>query len=176
MTLFLTNPILSIMTNFKKLSLTLVVATIVLTSATIAPTVKTVPADKIATLSTAINTAKLDGKITNTELRNIATIAKGEKLSLKEKIALKFFGKKIGKKILTSSNTLGSDGKSQLIAILLVCFVGSLGVHRFYLGYTWQGVVQLLTLGGCGIWSLIDCIRIITGSLQPKDNEYESTL
>ena len=54
--------------------------------------------------------------------------------------------------------------------------VGGLGVHRFYLGYTWQGIVQLLTLGGCGIWALIDFIRIITGSLQPKDGEYETTL
>ena len=164
------------MINFKKLSLTLVVAVIVLTSATIAPTVKTVPTDKIATLSTAINVAKLDGKITNSELRNIATIAKGEKLYLKEKIALKVFGKKIGKKILTTSNTLENNGKSQLIAFLLVCFVGGLGIHRFYLGYTWQGVVQLLTLGGCGIWAIIDAIRIITGDLKPKDDEYGSTI
>ena len=164
------------MTNFKKLSLTLSVAAIVLTSATISPTKKNVPADKITTISTAINAAKLDGKITNSELRNIATIAKGEKLSLKEKIALKVFGKKIGKKILTTSNTLESDGKSQLIALLLVCFIGGLGVHRFYLGYTWQGVVQVLTLGGCGIWAIIDAIRIITGDLKPKDDEYGSTL
>ena len=165
-----------IMSNFKKLMLTLVVGSIILTSATIAPTVKTVPSDKVATLSTAIDAAKLDGKITNTELRNIATIAKGEKLSLKEKIALKIFGKKIGNKIMATSNTVGSDGKSQVIALILVLLVGGLGIHRFYLGYTWQGVVQLLTFGGCGIWALIDLIRIITGSLQPKDSEYGTTL
>ena len=164
------------MSNLKNLFLTLIAGSIVLTSSTIAPTIKAVPADKIASLSTAIDAAKLDGKITNSELRNIATIAKGEKLSLKEKIALKIFGKKIGKKILTTSNTLGSDGKSQVIALILVLLVGGLGIHRFYLGYTWQGIVQLLTLGGCGIWSLIDLIRIITGSLQPKDGDYETTL
>jgi TM2 domain-containing membrane protein YozV len=67
-------------------------------------------------------------------------------------------------------------GKSQLVALLLCIFVGGLGIHRFYLGYTWQGIVQLLTLGGCGIWSLIDLIRIITGDLKPKDGEYEKTL
>jgi TM2 domain-containing membrane protein YozV len=54
--------------------------------------------------------------------------------------------------------------------------VGIIGVHRFYLGYTWQGIVQILTLGGLGIWTLIDLIRIITGSLQPKDSEYAKTL
>lgn len=67
-------------------------------------------------------------------------------------------------------------GKSQLIALLLVIFVGGLGIHRFYLGYTWQGVVQLLTAGGCGIWWLIDLIRIITGDLGPKGGSYDQTL
>lgn len=69
-----------------------------------------------------------------------------------------------------------SGGKSQLTALLLVIFVGVLGIHRFYLGYTWQGIVQLLTFGGFGIWALIDLVRIITGDLKPKDGEYEKTL
>ena len=67
-------------------------------------------------------------------------------------------------------------GKSQLVALLLCAFLGGLGVHRFYLGYIWQGVVQLLTAGGCGIWALIDLIRIITGSLVPKGGSYAKTL
>ena len=69
-----------------------------------------------------------------------------------------------------------SGGKSQLVALLLCLVIGGLGIHRFYLGYTWQGVVQLLTAGGCGIWALIDLIRIITGDLQPKDGKYSKTL
>ncbi|MFP5438487.1 MAG: TM2 domain-containing protein [Bacteroidia bacterium] len=69
-----------------------------------------------------------------------------------------------------------ASGKSQLTALLLCIFVGVIGIHRFYLGYTWQGIVQLVTLGGCGIWSLIDLIRIITGDLQPKDGSYSKTL
>ena len=64
-----------------------------------------------------------------------------------------------------------SNGKSQLTALLLCIFLGGIGIHRFYLGYTWQGIVQLLTLGGCGIWSFIDLIRIITGDLTPKDGQ-----
>ena len=67
-------------------------------------------------------------------------------------------------------------GKSQIVALILVLLVGGLGIHRFYLGYTWQGVVQLLTGGGCGVWTLIDLIRIITGDLQPKDGSYDKTL
>lgn len=105
------------------------------------------------------------------ELVQIATEAKGSKLTLKEKVALKVFGKKIASKTAPTA-----EGKSQLTALLICFFVGGLGIHRFYLGYTWQGIVQLLTLGGLGIWTLIDFIRIITGSLQPKDSEYEKTL
>jgi TM2 domain-containing membrane protein YozV len=68
-----------------------------------------------------------------------------------------------------------ASGQSQLIALILCLAVGGFGIHRFYLGYIWQGVVQLLTGGGFGIWWLIDLIRIITGSLGPKDGSYGST-
>lgn len=67
-------------------------------------------------------------------------------------------------------------GKSQMVAMILCGVVGYLGIHRFYLGYIWQGVVQLLTFGVCGIWTLIDFIRILTGSLVPKDGSYGTTL
>lgn len=59
--------------------------------------------------------------------------------------------------------------KNKLTAILLSIFTGGLGIDRFYLGYTTLGVVKLLTLGGCGIWALIDLIMICTGSLRPAD-------
>ena len=74
------------------------------------------------------------------------------------------------------SPAAAASGKSQLVALLLCLFVGIIGIHRFYLGYIWQGVVQILTLGGFGIWALIDLIRIITGDLQPKDGSYAKTL
>lgn len=72
------------------------------------------------------------------------------------------------------AKTMGGD--DQIIALILVVLLGGLGIHRFYLGYTWQGVVQLLTGGGCGIWALIDLVRIITGDLGPKDGRYRRTL
>ncbi len=67
-------------------------------------------------------------------------------------------------------------GKSQMIALILCIFVGIIGVHRFYLGYIWQGVVQLLTLGIFGIWTLIDLIMIIMGTLKPNGGEYDEKL
>lgn len=69
-----------------------------------------------------------------------------------------------------------ADGKSQLVALLLVIFLGIIGVHRFYLGYTGLGIIMLLTGGLFGILTLIDLIRIITGDLGPKDGTYSETL
>ena len=71
---------------------------------------------------------------------------------------------------------LRSEGKSQIVALILAIVVGLLGVHRFYLGYTGIGVLMILTAGCCGVLALIDIIRIATGNLGPRYEEYSETL
>ncbi|MBR4362229.1 MAG: TM2 domain-containing protein [Ruminococcus sp.] len=85
---------------------------------------------------------------------------------------------------LNGARTIAPPGaKSKMAAGLLGIFLGSLGVHNFYLGYTGKAVTQLcLTLAaflltpctfgisaiiylGPWIWSLIEGIMILTGSI-----------
>lgn len=80
------------------------------------------------------------------------------------------------KQVVKNAKESSGPGKSQIIALVLALLVGVIGVHRFYLGYPMEGVLQIITLGGCVIWTLIDIFRIITGDLQPADGEYEETL
>ncbi|GAA3655104.1 uncharacterized protein DUF1707 [Lentzea atacamensis] len=51
--------------------------------------------------------------------------------------------------------------KSKIAAGVLQLFLGNLGIGRFYTGHVGIAVAQLLTCGGCGIWSLIDGIIIL---------------
>ena len=61
--------------------------------------------------------------------------------------------------------------KRILVAFLLCFFVGVFGVHRFYAGKVGTGILQLLTLGGLGIWVLVDLIFLVTGNFRDGDGE-----
>lgn len=59
--------------------------------------------------------------------------------------------------------------KKILPAFLLCFFLGVFGAHRFYVGKTGTAILQILTLGGLGIWALIDMIIIIVGGFTDKE-------
>jgi TM2 domain-containing membrane protein YozV len=59
--------------------------------------------------------------------------------------------------------------KKILPAILLCFFLGFLGVHRFYVGKVGTGILQVITLGGIGLWVLIDFVMIIIGAFKDKE-------
>ena len=64
--------------------------------------------------------------------------------------------------------------KSRTIAALLAFFLGGLGIHRFYLGKSGTGVLQILLSFCFGIgcvWALIDLIVILCGNFKDKDGK-----
>ena len=63
----------------------------------------------------------------------------------------------------------GKSEKSNTVALLLCFFLGFLGVHRFYVGKIGTGVLMLITLGGLGIWNLIDFIIIVVQKFTDKE-------
>lgn len=66
---------------------------------------------------------------------------------------------------LSSTPDIGTNSDKSFIATwLLSWLLGVLGVDRFYLGKIGTGIVKLVTLGGLGIWYLVDLIITLTGN------------
>jgi TM2 domain-containing membrane protein YozV len=69
-----------------------------------------------------------------------------------------------------AARALGTD-KKILPTFLLAVLFGVFGAHRFFVGKIGTGILQLVTLGGLGIWALVDLIMIITGNFTDKDGD-----
>ena len=62
------------------------------------------------------------------------------------------------------------SSKSKDILVILSAFLGTFGADRFYRGQIGLGIVKLITLGGCGLWALIDHLIYLLGDLPREDN------
>ncbi len=68
--------------------------------------------------------------------------------------------------------------KSRLAVTLLAIipgYFGIAGIHRFYLGKIGTGIAMLLTIGGFGIWTLIDFIFAVAGIMKDKEGKLIKT-
>jgi TM2 domain-containing membrane protein YozV len=71
----------------------------------------------------------------------------------------------------TSTQPSGSQPyrRNYFIALLLSIFVGEFGIDRFYMGKIGTGLLKLVTLGGLGIWWIIDIVLVATGNMRDKN-------
>ena len=68
-------------------------------------------------------------------------------------------------------NFSDKDKTTCLILCILSFAVQIHGIHRFYTGHIGIGIFQLLTLGGCGIWTIIDLIHIASDNFTDSDGK-----
>lgn len=61
--------------------------------------------------------------------------------------------------------------KSWGITLILCILFGFIGIHRFYVGKAGTAIIMLLTLGGFGIWVLVDLIRIIINNFSDEEGK-----
>ena len=59
-----------------------------------------------------------------------------------------------------------------LVCLLLCIFVGAFGGHRFYTKKFGTAILMILTAGGCGVWTIIDLIMIISGKFQDANGNF----
>ena len=64
---------------------------------------------------------------------------------------------------------LMNSDKDWIVTLVLAILVGGLGIDRFYSGSILLGVLKLVTLGGLGLWWLIDLIMLVTGNYKDGD-------
>ncbi|MDB4173822.1 NINE protein [Bacteroidia bacterium] len=117
-------------------------------------------------VKTKVNKTNMPPALSNPIISSVAYTP-----SAKELKKIKRKHDRLEKKLEKQSVDGGS--KSAIVAVLLCFFLGVIGVHRFYLGYTFIGIIQVLTLSFFGIWALIDLILLLFGELQPKNGAFE---
>lgn len=72
--------------------------------------------------------------------------------------------------VMQSTSGMESMSDKRILPAFILCFVlGIFGAHRFYVGKTMSGILQLLTIGGLGLWTLYDMIMIVIGNFTDAD-------
>jgi len=61
------------------------------------------------------------------------------------------------------------SGHYFVTTLIYSVLLGFIGLDRFCLGHTGTAVGKLLTLGGVGIWWIVDIVLLVSGGLMPED-------
>ena len=69
----------------------------------------------------------------------------------------------------SKTKTSAISDKKRLLAAILCLGFGIFGAHRFYAGKTKTAKAMLFTLGGLGIWYVLDLVIVIVGELTDRE-------
>ena len=61
--------------------------------------------------------------------------------------------------------------KKRSVALLLCVLYGWLGLHRFYAGKVGTALLMMLTIGGFGIWYIIDLVWLVSGTFEDSEGK-----
>ena len=67
-----------------------------------------------------------------------------------------------------------AGAEKKIVAGILGILLGGLGIHKFYLGYTKEGIIQIVLCLLCGIGAIIGLIEGII-YLTKSDEEFVNT-
>ena len=100
---------------------------------------------------------------------NIKLYLFGIKLATQNVIIInKIKRKKIMEEQLNLQGGEHREAQPKTIMLLICFFLGWIGIHRLLMGYkNWW--LMLITFGGCGIWTIIDFIMIVSDKLPMSD-------
>lgn len=68
--------------------------------------------------------------------------------------------------------SVDSIKQRHFLAVFFLSFMwGTFGVDRFYLGKVGTGILKLVTIGGFGLWTIIDLVLIMSGAMRDKQGK-----
>ena len=73
--------------------------------------------------------------------------------------------------VSNQTTVVGNSEKKLGNCLLLFLFLGYLGAHRFYVGKVGTALLYIITLGGLGIWAIVDFILIVVGNFKDKEGK-----